>query len=58
MKQKSKFDLSERINRGVELGIATALEAHRKAGEKIAIWRDGRVVEILPPKQRQKSLCK
>ncbi len=55
MKPNAKFDLTERINRGVELGVARALEAHRKAGEKVAIWRDGRVVQILPPKQRLKK---
>jgi len=55
MKPKPKYDLTERINRGIELGVSRALEAHRKAGEKVAIWRDGRVVEILPPKQRLKK---
>lgn len=54
MKQNRKFDLTERVNRGVKLGIARALEAHRRAGEKVAIWRDGRVVEVIPPKLRQK----
>ena len=55
MKQKPQYDLTERINRGVELGVAKALEAHRKAGEKVAIWRNGRVVEILPPRPRRKG---
>lgn len=48
MKPKAKLDLSERIDRGVKLGVAQALEAHRKAGEKVAIWQKGRVVEVLP----------
>jgi len=52
MKTKHKSDLTERINRGIDIGIAKALEAHRRAGEKVAIWRDGRVVEVLPPRQR------
>jgi hypothetical protein len=55
MKPKPKYDLTERIRRGIDLGVSRALEAHRKAGQKVAIWRDGRVVEILPPKQRLKK---
>ena len=55
MKPKAKFDLSERIDLGIKLGVAKALEAHRKAGEKVAIWRDGRVVEVLPARQRLKK---
>jgi hypothetical protein len=50
MKPKSENDLFERIDRGVKLGVARALEAHRKAGEKVAIWQKGRVVEVLPEK--------
>ena len=52
MKPKPKYDLSERIDLGIKIGVAKALEAHRKAGEKVAIWRDGQIVEIIPPKQR------
>jgi hypothetical protein len=52
MKEKTNFDLSARIDLGVKLGVAKAFEAHRKAGEKVAIWRNGRIVEILPPRQR------
>jgi hypothetical protein len=55
MKPKSKYDLTERINRGIAIGVARALEAHRKAGKKVAIWRDGRVVEVLPPRRRLKK---
>jgi hypothetical protein len=55
MKSKSKYDLTERITRGIKIGVAQALEAHRQAGEKVAIWRDGRVVEVLPPRRRQKK---
>jgi len=52
MKPKPKFDLSERIDIGIKLGVAKALEAHRKAGEKVVIWRNGRIVEVLPARQR------
>ena len=36
--------LSSKINEGVKVAIAQALERHRKLGESIAIWRDGKVV--------------
>lgn len=36
--------LSSQINEGVRVAIARALERHRKLGESIAIWRDGKVV--------------
>jgi hypothetical protein len=55
MKQKSKYDLRERINRGVQRGVALALAAHRKAGEKIVIWQDGRVVEVTPKSRRLRT---
>ncbi len=35
--------LSSRINEGVKVAIAQALERHRRLGESIAIWRDGKV---------------
>jgi len=55
MNPKPNHDLSKRIDLGIRLGVAKALEAHRKAGEKVAIWRDGRVIEVLPPRQRLKK---
>jgi hypothetical protein len=55
VKQNAHFDFFERINRGIKRGVAQALAAHRKAGEKVAIWRDGRIVEILPPMPREKK---
>lgn len=36
--------LSSRIDEGVKSAIAQALDRHRKLGESIAIWRDGKVV--------------
>lgn len=42
--------LSSKITEGVKTAIAQALDRHRKLGEPIAIWRDGKVV-ILPPDQ-------
>jgi hypothetical protein len=45
--------LSNKITEGVKAAIARALERHRKLGESIAVWRDGRVVILtadrIPP---------
>ncbi|MGK7876701.1 MAG: hypothetical protein AB4426_26435 [Xenococcaceae cyanobacterium] len=42
--------LSEKIDKGVKKAIAEAIEKHRKSGEYIAVWQDGKVV-ILPPEK-------
>jgi hypothetical protein len=45
--------LSSKINEGVGDAIAQAIERHRKLGEAIAIWREGKVVILtadeIPP---------
>jgi hypothetical protein len=45
--------LSNKITEGVKAAIARALERHRKLGESIAVWRDGRMVILtadrIPP---------
>jgi hypothetical protein len=38
--------LSSKINEGVKIAIAQALERHRKLGEEIAVWREGQVTVI------------
>ncbi len=38
--------LSSKINAGVQVAISRALERHRRLGESIAIWRDGKVVVL------------
>lgn len=42
--------LSSKLNEGVKAAIAQALDRHRKLGESIAVWQDGKVV-ILPADQ-------
>jgi ABC-type proline/glycine betaine transport system ATPase subunit len=42
--------LSSKVTKLIEAAIAQALDHHRKLGQSIAIWRDGKVV-ILPPDQ-------
>jgi hypothetical protein len=45
--------LSSQINAGVEAATAQAIERHRKLGEAIAVWQDGKVVVLtadqIPP---------
>lgn len=38
--------LSDKITPIVQAAIAQAIERHRRLGEAIAIWRDGKVVII------------
>lgn len=55
MKRTDKFDFFDRIDRGIKRGVAQAFAAHRKAGEKVVIWENGRILEILPPMPRLKK---
>ncbi len=45
--------LSTQIDKGVKQAIAKAIERHRRLGESISIWQDGKVVTItadrIPP---------
>ena len=54
MNKPQSDKLSTQIDAGVKLAIAKAIERHRKLGESISIWQDGKVVtltadEIAPP---------
>ncbi|MBV9387367.1 MAG: hypothetical protein JOZ78_13170 [Chroococcidiopsidaceae cyanobacterium CP_BM_ER_R8_30] len=54
--------LSSKINAGVQEAIAKALERHRRLGESIAVWRDGKVVvlsaEQIPRMENEEELGK
>lgn len=45
--------LSTKIDAGVKAAVAAAIEKHRKLGESIAVWQDGKVVILtadrIPP---------
>jgi hypothetical protein len=41
-KQRQKWH--EKIRAGVRAGIADGLEEHRRAGRKVPVWHDGKVV--------------
>jgi len=36
--------INQKIRNGVKVAIAQAIERHRRLGESIAIWKDGKVV--------------
>lgn len=38
--------LSSKIDAGVKGAITQAIEKHRKLGQSISIWRDGKVVTL------------
>jgi hypothetical protein len=38
--------LYQKIAEGGKVAIAEALERHRKLGESIAVWKDGKVVVL------------
>jgi len=53
MTEQKLVKLSDRIDAGVKAAIAEAIEKHRRLGQSIRIWRDGKVVTItaaeIPP---------
>lgn len=50
MNSPNNYDISERMLLGIQLGAIRALTEHKKAGQCIAIWRDGKVV-VVPPEE-------
>jgi hypothetical protein len=38
--------LSSKIDAGVKAAITLAIEKHRKLGQSISIWRDGKIVTL------------
>ncbi|MFA6409119.1 MAG: hypothetical protein WCW01_02970 [Gammaproteobacteria bacterium] len=50
MKQTKLKTLSQKIDFGVKKGVALALAEHKKMGKSIAVWRNGKVVNIPPEK--------
>lgn len=53
MTEKKLVKLSDRIDAGVKAAIAEAIEKHRRLGQSIRIWRDGKIVTLtaaeIPP---------
>ena len=59
MTEQEMTALYEAMTAGARLAIAQAVERHRKLGESIAIWRDGKVVVLtadqIPPMQTENA---
>jgi ABC-type proline/glycine betaine transport system ATPase subunit len=46
-----KFPLTElyqKIDAGVKFAVADAIEKHRRLGQSICIWKDGKIVTLTP----------
>jgi hypothetical protein len=54
MNNKQEKKLSETINEGVQKPVIKAVDRHRKLGESITIWQDGKTV-ILSPQEIEKN---
>lgn len=45
---KQQRKTRELIIKGVKEAVARALERHKKLGEPVAVWKDGKVVMLKP----------
>ncbi len=48
MNNKQEKKLSETINEGVQKAVIKAVDRHRKLGESVVIWKDGKTVILSP----------
>lgn len=59
MNEQSLTELHQKINAGVKLAIAEAIEKHRKLGQSISVWQDGQIITLtanqIPPLDLEKS---
>ncbi len=59
MTNQNPEKLSSRIDAGVKLAVASAIERHRRLGQSISIWKDGQVVTLtadqIPPQDNSKT---
>lgn len=46
MSENNQIDYLKRMEIGVRRGVSIALDRHKKLGQSIVIWKDGKVVEI------------
>lgn len=49
-RHETSFDFAEKVGAALRLAVADAIEDHRRTGDPLAVWQDGRVV-MLPPDQ-------
>ena len=59
MNNQNLTELQKKIDAGVKIAIAEAIEKHRRLGQSISIWQDGKVVTLtadqIPPLAREKQ---
>lgn len=46
MAEQARELLSSKIDAGVKAAVAEAIERHRRLGQSISIWRDGKVATL------------
>jgi hypothetical protein len=46
MTENQLSELHQKIDQGVKKAITEAIEKHRKLGESIVIWQDGKIVTL------------
>ena len=42
------FDDGRAIDEALRLGVQDALQRHKRLGQRVAVWKDGRVVVLEP----------
>ncbi len=47
-KKKVAQSLFQQAERALREAVAEAIETHRRAGEPISVWQDGKVVRFVP----------
>jgi hypothetical protein len=45
-KDPKKMSLGEMADEALKKAVARVVEEHRKSGEPLAVWRDGKVVRV------------
>lgn len=60
MTELTLIELHQKIDAGVKAAVAEAIEKHRRLGQSISIWQDGRIVTLtadkIPPLESEKKL--
>ena len=56
MTPEEKKQLRMKIDLGLKASIAAVLDEHARAGRKVTIWRDGRIVQVDPPRNPSPEL--
>lgn len=47
-KNNTESDLPQRIEAGVQLGVARAIDRHKRLGQSIVIYQDGEIITVAP----------